>query len=574
MNVKSKLILVLSLLVVVLTATGGATFLKLNALTPKLHQIDEDANLVSESWVPLLLATAEVKSDVYQVWQWLTDISATRGLDGLDDGFEQAQANAEKFAVDLEKTRALATSLNLTGMLATLDEIEAAFEPFYATGKKMAQAYVADGPAGGNKMMAEFDTAAESIANAVEKMITLAQDQSGQSVASLKQQADAIETVNANLVRLISVLAIAGVIVALAGAYYLYRLIGSSLKALLADVGIIAGADGDTAMRLNADRADEFGEVARALAKFRAQLAEVDRLRADQEQAKQAAEQEKHNAMMALADQFDAGVGKVVETVASTSHRMHESAATMTSTAEETNRQSTIAASSTEQAASNVQTVAAAAEQLSSSISEISRQVIQSSEIAANAVVEAKSTNKQIVGLNEASQKIGEVVELITDIANQTNLLALNATIEAARAGEAGKGFAVVASEVKNLANQTANATQEIGTQIGEIQGATQEAVRAIEGISTTIGEINQIAASISAAVEEQGAATREIARNVEQASNGTEEVTRSINSVTKAAGEAGDAASDIHGGVGELADLSTTLKSEVDKFLAQVRVA
>jgi methyl-accepting chemotaxis protein len=179
-----------------------------------------------------------------------------------------------------------------------------------------------------------------------------------------------------------------------------------------------------------------------------------------------------------------------------------------------------------------------------------------------------------VQGLADASQKIGAVVALITDIANQTNLLALNATIEAARAGEAGKGFAVVAAEVKNLANQTAKATEEIGGQISGVQAATQEAVQAIQTIGKTIGEINGITATIAAAVEEQAAATKEIARNVEQAASGTQEVTSNITGVTHAANDTGTAASQVLASARELAQQSESLKKVVTAFLVNVKAA
>ena len=198
----------------------------------------------------------------------------------------------------------------------------------------------------------------------------------------------------------------------------------------------------------------------------------------------------------------------------------------------------------------------------------------QSAEIAGKAVTDAERTNVQVQGLAEAAQKIGEVVQLITDIASQTNLLALNATIEAARAGDAGKGFAVVASEVKNLANETAKATEEITAQIGAIQQATQDAVVAIQTISGTIGQINEIATTIASAVEEQGAATQEIARNVQQAAAGTQEVSSNIAGVTQAAGETGSAAGQMLSASGELSHQGEALRGEVDRFLATIRAA
>jgi methyl-accepting chemotaxis protein len=231
-------------------------------------------------------------------------------------------------------------------------------------------------------------------------------------------------------------------------------------------------------------------------------------------------------------------------------------------------------ASVSEEASTNVQTVAAATEQLSASINEISRQVAESTNIAGEAVAQAEQTNAGVQALADAAQRIGDVVKLISGIAEQTNLLALNATIEAARAGEAGKGFAVVASEVKSLATQTAKATEEITAQVAAIQGATGASVQAIQAIGGTINRVNQIAAAIAAAVEEQGAATQEIARNVQQASNGTTQVSGHIASVSQAAGETGVAAGEVLSSAKGLARLSEALRDDVDRFVGNIRAA
>ena len=218
--------------------------------------------------------------------------------------------------------------------------------------------------------------------------------------------------------------------------------------------------------------------------------------------------------------------------------------------------------------------MAAAAEELGASVSEISRQVDGSAELARRAVSEANRTADLVQALDGSVSRIGDVVVLISQIAGQTNLLALNATIEAARAGEAGRGFAVVAAEVKELANQTARATDEIGRQIGLIQGATGEAVSAIGDITARIREIDVVATSIAAAVEQQGAATQEIVRNVAEASSGTSEVTANIGGVAQASEETGAAASQVLSAAAELSRQADRLGSDVARFLATVRAA
>jgi len=320
------------------------------------------------------------------------------------------------------------------------------------------------------------------------------------------------------------------------------------------------------------NRTDEIGEMAAAVQVFKDNAIEVKRLEEEQKANEERQAREKRELMLKMADDFEGNVGGVVDSVSSASTEMQSSAEVLSATAEQTSKQSTMVATASEEASSNVQTVASAAEELSSSISEISRQVAQSTQISATAVAEVEGANEKVQGLADAANKIGEVVALITDIADQTNLLALNATIEAARAGEAGKGFAVVASEVKNLANQTAKATEEISNQIGGIQTATQEAVHAIGSIGGIIGQMNEIASAIAAAVEEQGAATQEIARNVEQAAAGTGEVSSNITGVQQAAGETGQSAGQLLSAAQELSQQSEMLRGEVNKFLDNVR--
>ena len=322
------------------------------------------------------------------------------------------------------------------------------------------------------------------------------------------------------------------------------------------------------------ERGDEIGRMAETLEMLRQTALTARTLEAKQIATKQQGENEKREALIALADRFDASVGRLVGMMASGSTELETTAQSMTGTAERTNQQATVVSTAAAEASARVQTVATAAEELSTSISEISRQVAQSAKITDRAVENARRTDTIVRALAEGAQQIEHVAELISSIAGQTNLLALNATIEAARAGEAGRGFAVVASEVKSLASQTAEATKEIGTRISQIQGATKEAVEAIQGITATIEEVSAIATTIGSAIEEQGAATAEIARNVTQTAQATQEVTANIGGVSAAAHETGGAASLVLSAASNLSKQAEQLSGEVNVFLAGVRAA
>jgi methyl-accepting chemotaxis protein len=322
-------------------------------------------------------------------------------------------------------------------------------------------------------------------------------------------------------------------------------------------------------------RGDEIGDMAKTIAVIRQNAA--NEALAKQEEAKQeeAARATRRKAnMQKLADEFESAVGNIVNTVSSAATELEASAGTLTRSADTTQKLASVVAEASEEASVNVQSVATATEEMTGSIGEIGRQVQESSRIAGEAVGQAEKTDARINALAEAAGRIGDVVKLITAIAEQTNLLALNATIEAARAGAAGKGFAVVAQEVKALATQTAKATDEIGAHIRGMQTATQESVAAIKEIGGTIGRISEIAATIAAAVEEQGAATQEISRNVQQAAHGTTQVASNITEVNRGASETGSASTQVLGSAKSLANESNRLKLEMVKFLDTVRAA
>jgi methyl-accepting chemotaxis protein len=317
-----------------------------------------------------------------------------------------------------------------------------------------------------------------------------------------------------------------------------------------------------------------FETASKKTAEAEAAIASESRTSNERTEAEKQAKRDRDAARRALASDFELKIGHISETVAVAAQDIQELSTSISGNNRATTEQTTAAATASTRASANVETVAAATEELTASIGEIAKQVTRSAQIAGKAAEEARRTNSVVEGLASGTQKIGEVVTLIQNIASQTNLLALNATIEAARAGEHGKGFAVVASEVKALANQTAKATEEISAQVQSIQNATGDAVNAIQAIVGTIAEIDEISSQIAASVDQQGAATREIAGNVLLAADGTREVSDNIQGVTHASHEAGVATGRLLDAADGLSSQSERLKSEVDHFLGSLRAA
>jgi methyl-accepting chemotaxis protein len=356
-------------------------------------------------------------------------------------------------------------------------------------------------------------------------------------------------------------------------AFLIARSIVVPLGAMTRAMGQLAGGNLEVEIP-GRGRADEIGDMAKAIGVFKDNMIETERLRAEQSQIEARQAESRKADMVRLADQFEQAIGEIVDTVSSASTELEASAGTLTATATRAQDLSTEVQSASQEASANVQAVASATEELSSSVTEIARQVQESARIASDAVSQASRTNNRVSELSKAAARIGDVVELISTIAGQTNLLALNATIEAARAGEAGRGFAVVASEVKALAEQTAKATGEIAQQVSGIQAATEESVGSIREISDTIARLSEISSTVAAAVEEQGAATQEISRNVQQAAQGTQRVSANIGDVQRGASDTGSASSQVLSAARSLSADSNRLKAEVAKFLSTVQAA
>ncbi|MGU3360314.1 methyl-accepting chemotaxis protein [Methylobacterium sp. M6A4_1b] len=430
----------------------------------------------------------------------------------------------------------------------------------------MALVKAGDGPAGQRIYNIEMSTGVNAVLGPLQKLVEYEERKAAASGAQAQDTYDTALLTTAILVG-VALLIAAGAAVGLALG------VSRPLRRMTDAMGRLADGDATITVPGTGSR-DEIGAMAGAVQVFKDNIIRTRALEAETEAARAGAETLRRRTMHDLADRFEAAVGGVVAQVGTAATQLQATAGSMSANAGETAHRSVTVAAAAEEASSNVTTVAAAAEELGSSVDEIGRQVQGSATLAREAVSEAGQTATFVRDLSEAAQRIGDVVAMISTIAGQTNLLALNATIEAARAGEAGRGFAVVAAEVKELANQTARATDEITGQIARIQASTGQAVEAIGGITGRIREISDVATSIAAAVEEQGAATQEIVRNVAQASIGTGEVTQNVAGVAGAAEQTGTAAAQVLASASALARQSDALGGQVAQFLATIRAA
>jgi methyl-accepting chemotaxis protein len=372
------------------------------------------------------------------------------------------------------------------------------------------------------------------------------------------------------IVRLVGlVVVIAG---SVAGIFVVSRQITGPLKALRDTTERLARGD-LSAGSLFPGRNDEIGALARALDAFREQAIAKTRIEDEQREQHEKAER-RRGSMEHHIHGFQDQVSAALAELDHASSQMDLTSASMLQIAERSAGGVHDAEQAAAEASSNVSGIAAATEELSASVVEISRQVARASQVSARAVAETQQTDDTVRGLAESAGRIGDVVSLISDIAAQTNLLALNATIEAARAGEAGKGFAVVASEVKSLANQTAKATEEIGTQIDQVRSVTQEAVKAIKRIRGTIEEVNKVATIIAASVEQQGAAIHEIARNTQLTADRTRDASNSVTAVSAGTAATTRSAEEVKTAAGSLGAQAVRLRGQVDGFMARIRAA
>jgi len=362
-------------------------------------------------------------------------------------------------------------------------------------------------------------------------------------------------------------------LLALVATMMLVRRVTKPLRAVTETLTVLAEGRTDVEVQ-HADRHDEIGVIARTIDVFKINRIERLQLEADRISAEKKSTEQRKAELSQFVEAFRTKIGGIIEQVLSSSGQFEKDAQQLSVTAHSTAEMSGQSADASRQASEHVRSAATASNELSQSIVEISRRVQDSNTVAADAVKQANATDQRMTELSAAGDRIGDVVKLITSIAEQTNLLALNATIEAARAGDAGRGFAVVAQEVKNLAGQTAKATDEISSHIVNMQRATGESVDAIKAIGLTIERISEITASISSAVEEQGTATQSIAQGVEAAAGGTLNVADNIERVARGADETETTSGQMLRSAKALSEVSIHLRDEVEKFLDSVRAA
>jgi methyl-accepting chemotaxis protein len=555
-SIRSKIIVVVSILLVGLTVVGLTGLRQINTITGHLAELQTN-------WLAAIRSLGEMRTQAARYRVNLRD----HLLAADTKGKQEADRNIEVRLKDFEKAwKAYENTVTLPEERALVDTYIKAWQAFRASADKMLEM----SRKGDSAAAQEFNlmTSAPLGRGAEEAMRKLTEFN---DKGAAGESARATAASQSAFVWIIGML-ITTLILGAGAAFYLVRDVSSGIRSIVTPMQALGQGD-LTAIVPHQGEKTEIGQMADTLQVFKEAL--IAKRAADEAAAADAeAKIARGQRVDSITRDFERMIGELVNSLSSSSTELEAAANTLTSTAEATGKISSEAASASQEVSGNVQSVATATEEITSSVNEISRQVQEASRVASDAVKQAAKTDTSIAELSQSAARIGDVVKLINAVAEQTNLLALNATIEAARAGDAGRGFAVVASEVKALAAQTSKATEEIGTQIAGMQSATEASVTAIKEISSTITLISEISSTIAAAVEEQGAATQEIARNVQHAAQRSTAVAENINDVSRGAGETGSASSQVLSSAQTLSSESNRLKMEVENFLTSVRAA
>jgi methyl-accepting chemotaxis protein len=555
LSIRFKLIAVVSFLFIALVVIGSFAFVQMRAINSSTQEIQT-------AWLPSVRWLGEMRVQAARYRAVLRDylIVGDDARADVDKNLAARKADYEKAQKAYEPLISSPQERELAAEVARLwDVFVKASEDVQALARK-------------GDMQAAKAINASNVVPAGRTM-----DATMAKMTELNDKGAAASASNANAIyadasRMMAMIFGIAVVLGLGAAAYLVRDIGSGIGSVLKPIGALSTGNLETDIPVRAETT-EIGKIASALRIFKDAM--IAKRSADAAAlAESTVKAERAERIGRVTGDFETMIGELIHAFTSASVELEAAAATLTKTSDMTIEMSGSAQVAAESMSENVQSVAVATEEITSSVQEIGRQVQESNNIAVQAVSQAEKTDQSIVRLSQSAARIDDVVKLITSVADQTNLLALNATIEAARAGEAGRGFAVVASEVKALSGQTAKATEDIRTQIADMQAATSDTVAMIKEISATIRRMSEVSSAIAAAVEEQGAATQEIARNVQQAAQFGAKVATEVTTVNRGAGETGQATSQVLESARSLSVESTRLKTEVETFLTAMRAA